>query len=77
MSNFHGQQLADYCALDPDPVQRFSRYVRILGYLIAEERRAPGSVEYLCRNTGWHDIERLIEEEEQHPALLTPDGTRA
>ena len=76
MSNFHGQQLADYCALDPDPVRRFSRYVRILGWLIRVEQRRPGSVEYLCRNTGWHEIERLLEKEEQHPALLTSDGTQ-
>ena len=69
MSNFHGQQLADYCALDTDPVRRFSRYVRILGWLIAEERRTPGSVEYLCRNTGWHEIERMADTQETRPAL--------
>ena len=76
MSNFHGQQLADYCALDTDPVRRFSRYVRILGWLIREERRAPGSVEYLCRNTGWHEIERLVEDEEQRHPLSTRDVTQ-
>ena len=69
MSNFCGQQLADYCALEHDPVRRFSRYVRILGWLIEEERRTPGSVEYLCRNTGWHEIEQMIEEQDARRAL--------
>ena len=76
MSNFHGQQLADYCALEHDPVRRFSRYVRILGWLIRVEQRRPGSVEYLCRNTGWHEIERLVEDEEQRHPLSTRDVTQ-
>jgi hypothetical protein len=75
MSNFHGQQLADYCALDSDPIRRFSRYVRILGWLIAEERRVSGSVEYLCRNTGWQEIEQIADERPALEQLLTSDAT--